>query len=212
MPLVLSFDTETDGLVDNHQPASHPSQPYLVELGCVLFDLDTGREWQVINLVVRPEPDQRPIPAGATSVHGISTERATEVGVPLVVACAVLSNLAKLAPVSVAHNHSFDLLVLGAAFHRIGRPLPALNSRCTQNLATAIMNLPPSERMLRAGFNKPKPPKLSELYTYLFGEELVGAHGALTDARACGRAYRELVIRGLVPGAEIDDGSRMTDG
>ena len=211
MTLTLSWDTETSGLTNNREPPSHPSQPHLVQLGAVLFDDLYETEHAVLSLVVRP--DGYVIPKEAADVHGITTEIALRVGVPLVVALAMFSNLVKLARVTVAHNETFDLKVLAAAFHRIGRPCPALVSRCTQNLATPLMRLPPSARMIAAGFgHKFKPPKLSELYAWLFSEELVGAHGALADARACGRAYREMVIRGMVPGVEIDDGSRMTDG
>jgi DNA polymerase-3 subunit epsilon len=84
-----------------------------------------------------------------------------------------------------------------AAFHRAGKTdvMPALNPRCTQALSSPLLNLPPSERMRAAGFSKPKPPKLSESYQFFFNEELVGAHDALVDARACARVYLELVKR-----------------
>jgi DNA polymerase-3 subunit epsilon len=47
--------------------------------------------------------------------------------------------------------------------------------------------------MLAAGFNKPKPPKLSECIQFFFNEELVGAHDALVDVRACVRVFRHLM-------------------
>jgi DNA polymerase-3 subunit epsilon len=49
--------------------------------------------------------------------------------------------------------------------------------------------------MKKVGFTKWKPPNLGECYRFLFEEELVGAHGALTDAKACARVYFELQRR-----------------
>jgi DNA polymerase-3 subunit epsilon len=58
--------------------------------------------------------------------------------------------------------------------------------------AAPIVNLPPTERMLAAGFNKPKAPKLEECIHHFFGETLAGAHDALVDVRACARVYFHL--------------------
>lgn len=55
-----------------------------------------------------------------------------------------------------------------------------------------IVNLPPTPKMVAAGFTKPKPPSLTECMRFFFNEDLVGAHGALTDARACARVFHEI--------------------
>jgi DNA polymerase III subunit epsilon len=194
---VLAYDTETTGFTNNREPPSHPSQLHLVQLAATLYSDDGERLLGALALIVRPEGYE--IPKPASDVHGITTELALACGVPLIVACAAFSNLAKLATVSVAHNHDFDLKVLGAAFHRCGRPLPALNSHCTKNLAEAVVNLPPTERMKAAGFgHKPKAPTLGECYRFFFNETLEGAHDALVDARACARVYFELMRKGAV--------------
>jgi DNA polymerase-3 subunit epsilon len=196
MTLILAWDTETSGFVNDHEPPSHPSQPHLVQLGAVLLDEETGLECNLISLIVKP--DGWVIPDQAAAVHHITTGLATRVGVPLLVALAMWSNLAKLAQHHVAHNAQFDLRVLQAAFHRAGRPFPPVDPRCTKQLASPVLNLPPTARMLAAGFNKPKDPTLTECVRFFFDEDLVGAHGALADARACGRVYLELVKRGVV--------------
>jgi hypothetical protein len=41
--MILFFDTETNGLTLNDQPASHPAQPHLVQLAAILTE-DGGRE------------------------------------------------------------------------------------------------------------------------------------------------------------------------
>ncbi len=190
--MLLAFDTETDGLINYHETYSHASQPHIVQLSAILYD-DEENERSLMSVIVKP--DGYSIPQAAANVHGITTEQASNYGVPLVVALAMFNHLAKAADAHVAHNVSFDLCVLGAAFHRAARPQHPLNPRCTQNLSTPILNLPPSPRMIAAGFNKPKPPRLSECYQFFFNEQLEGAHDALVDARGCARVYFELMRR-----------------
>ena len=69
---------------------------------------------------------------------------------------------------------------------------------CTMSASSAIMKLPPTEKMISAGFNKPKPPKLSDAYEHFFGKNLEGAHNALVDVRACKEVYFELLKRNAV--------------
>ena len=63
---------------------------------------------------------------------------------------------------------------------------------CTMEAAAPIVNLPPTERMLAAGFNKPKAPKLEEAIRFFFDESLDGAHDAMVDVIACRRIYFHL--------------------
>jgi len=178
----VAFDTETDGITD---------PIHLVELGAVLVD-DDGNERASISLIIRP--DGWMIPEGAARVHGITTEMATCYGVPLVVAIAALTNLWSVAALRVAHNLEFDDKIINTAIVSLGRTstLTWPPAACTKELASPVLNLPPTERMLAAGYNKPKPPSLRECYQHFFGEDVPGAHGALADARACARVYRAL--------------------
>ena len=190
---VLAYDTETTGLVNTKALPSDPSQPHLVQFAGILYDTELKREIATVMVIVKP--DGWVIPKGAADVHGITTEIATECGVPLALALASFSNLVRISNDHVAHNEEFDQRVLQAQFHRLKRPFPAVNARCTKNLATPIVNLPPSDRMRAAGFNKPKPPTLTECVDFFFGEKLEGAHDALVDTRACLRVYLEILRR-----------------
>lgn len=175
--LFCAFDFETDGIHD----------PNLVELGAVL--MDDAHEITCVSLVVRP--DGWTIPEEATKVHGISDAAARSTGVPLVIAIAVLSNMFAVAEIRVAHNLEFDEKVIGRAITRLGRrsTIPWPPAQCTKELATPILNLPPTERMLAAGYDKSKPPSLAECYRHFFNGDVSGAHGALADARACAKIY-----------------------
>ena len=191
--LTLAWDTETDGLVLDREKPSHPGQPHLVELGCVLYD---GEESRVVCNLVVYQPLLGTIPEKATSVHGLSFDMTGKLGVPLVVACAIFSNLVKLSDRQVGHNTQFDIKLMQAEFHRLGRPFPVMNPLCTRELSEPILKLPPTERMIKYGHgDKFKSPNLTECWRFFFDEPLIGAHGAQVDARASARVLFEIERR-----------------
>lgn len=192
--MFLVFDTETSGLPLRNQPLDHPGQPHIVQLAAILVD-EGGHERASLSVIV--EPDGWVIPDAAAAVHGITTEIAMHCGVPLSAAIWPFICLRSQASVTIAHNHDFDASLIEIALHRMParasgyHPGPG-KSFCTMVAATPVLNLPPTERMVAAGFNKPKPPKLTECVKHFFGEDLAGAHDALTDVRACWRVYQHL--------------------
>ena len=189
----LFFDTETTGVFFDHLTDLDEAQPHLVQLGALLHD-SSGCEVSTVDLIVDPKVA---IPEGATKVHGITNEVAHALGVPEVGAVGILQRLMASADVLVAHNVDFDLRVARVAMIRAGHQLRAPRLvRCTMAAASAIMKLPPTERMKAAGFDKPKPPKLSEAAQFFFGETHEKAHSAIHDVRMCARVYYELVRRG----------------
>jgi DNA polymerase-3 subunit epsilon len=205
-PLVLAYDTETTGFLAGDDPA-HPDQPHLVQFAAILADLD-GVERASVSVIIKPRGYT--IPKKASDVHGVTTEIAERCGVPLGTAVAMFDRLIKPASYVVAHNKGFDEVVMGAAWHRhsaqLADPSPDLLTvigdrprHCTQALSAPIINLPPTEKMLKAGFNKPKAPKLAEAVEFFFKEDLAGAHTALADARGCLRVFLELMALGAVP-------------
>jgi DNA polymerase III subunit epsilon len=62
-------------------------------------------------------------------------------------------------------------------------------AECTQALSTPILKLPPTEKMLRAGFRKNKSANLGEAYQFFTGRPLQGAHSAMVDVDACMACY-----------------------
>lgn len=196
MTYILFYDTETSGLVHKDLPPDHPSQPHLVQLGLVLAD-QGGRELAAVELIIKPNGFE--IPKQASDVHGITTDLALAVGVPLMTALSVYCQLRAIADEMVAYNLPFDELLMAAAISRSGRKPshPGPNKRtCAMHLATPIVNLPPTPRMVAAGFGgKPKTPNLTEAHQFFFGKAFEGAHGALSDCRATLRVYYEILRR-----------------
>lgn len=191
----LFFDTETTGFPRRDLPLDHPRQPRIVQLACILAE-DDGTERASLSLIVRP--DGWSIPAEAAAIHGIDDALAERAGVPIDMALRLLLDMARQTSLVVAHNVAFDVEVAQIGLHQIRQPdaateIGAMPRACTMNLATPILKLPPTERMLAAGFNKPKAPKLAECVRHFFDEPLEGAHDALVDVRACARVYRHLM-------------------
>jgi DNA polymerase-3 subunit epsilon len=56
-------------------------------------------------------------------------------------------------------------------------------------MATPIIKLPPTAKMVAAGRHHPKTPNLGEAYRFFTGHELEGAHSALVDVDACIACY-----------------------
>ncbi len=202
----LVFDTETTGLPNNREPPDHPSQPHLVQLCALLLDPETQRERSVMSVIIKP--DGWTVPPDAYKVHGITTEIAEACGVPLIVAMAMFSNLVRQSTCQVAHNVDFDMKIILAACARLKRPLQGvLNPRCTVNMTTPLLKLPPTERMIAAGFgSKWKSPTLAECVRFFFDEELESAHDAFVDARACARIYFEVLRRTADAPPRVNEG------
>lgn len=193
--MILAFDTETTGLPDFKAPSDAPQQPHLVQLAIILMD-DNLMELSSASLIVKP--DGWEIPADIAKIHGITTDLATRVGIPEKVATDLYVALQyDTGATALAHNVNFDLRIMRIAMLRAGytkawqeeRPL---KTYCTMETAKPIVNLPPTAKMVSAGFNKPKAPRLSECIKHFFDEELDGAHNALVDVRACVRVFQHL--------------------
>lgn len=190
---VLFFDTETTGFLDDRLPVDHEAQPYIVQLAAQLCD-DEGAALAGFCLIVDPKVA---IPERAAAVHGITNARATQFGVSAEFALQAFTHLYQRADLVCAHNIKFDKGVIEVAIARhYGKTMPLCKPLfCTMEAASPIVNLPPTERMRAAGFDKPKPPKLEECVQHFFNEKLDGAHDAMVDLIACRRVY--LHIKGL---------------
>ena len=189
--MYLFFDTETTGLPDFNYPDRLDYQPHIVQLAALLTDGD-GREHGFFKTLIRP--DGWEIPAAAAAVHGISTGDCAAFGVSIHLAMVLFTKLSANARVIVAHNIRFDAFVTKVEMRRLGKSEFAVGQDqfCTMEAASPIVNLPPTDRMLAAGINKPKSPRLEECVRFFFDEDLEGAHDAMADVRACARVFFEL--------------------
>ena len=199
--ILLAYDTETTGL-PKKGPAPIEAQPHVLQLALSLYDNDARPIFELSTLIRPEEGEVLDIHPQALEVHGITAEMCWDLGIRRRTAMALLSHAAQRATHSCAHNASFDLQLLGFTAKREGATLPPLllsaNNICTCDVATPVLNIPPTAAMLRAGRTGPKRANLGECYQFFFGEELVGAHDALVDTRACARVFFELRKRGAI--------------
>lgn len=197
MSLIIFIDTETCGIPSDRLPDDHPVQPPLVQLGAILVDEDNGAEWAALDVVIRP--NGYTIPTQASNVHGVTTQVAELVGIPLSCVVPMYVHLRSRADKIVAFNKAFDLTIMRQAIARNGKPVTLQGPdvvECAMELASPIMKMPPTDRMIAAGRGGQfKNPSLVEAYRFFFGEDYAGAHSAIADARATARVYFEIKQR-----------------
>lgn len=188
----LFFDSETQGLPLFKEPSEDPRQPHIVQLAACLVDLDTRKTIASMDVIVRPKGWT--IPDDVAKIHGITTEHASDVGIPESIALAMFMELYS-GRLRIAHNESFDSRILRIALLRHGHSALAADTwkaapaECTQQLSTPILKLPPTEKMLAAGRTHFKSANLSEAYKHFTGKDLIGAHSAMADVQACMAVY-----------------------
>ncbi len=187
--MILIFDTETTGLPrDWNAPLSDGDNwPRLVQLAWQLHDKD-GKLISRGNQIVQPEGFT--IPYNSTKIHGITTERAQDEGVPLSdVVKEFMADAAK-AKYVMGHNIGFDVNVVGAELLRLGQPCEPLTDMAvidSKDEGTDFCAIPGG----RGG--KFKWPTLTELHLKLFGEGFGDAHDAAYDVAATARCFFEMV-------------------
>ena len=189
---VLFFDTETTGLPVWGEPSGGDNQPHLVQLGAILMDVSTREEKATIDTIIRP--DGWTIPDKVAAIHGITTERAMDEGIPESEALAMLMEIWKPEITRVGHNQSFDERILRIAILRYMDEAAAEawksgEKACTGLLAKPICKMLPKNQW---GF---KMPKLIEAYNHFHGRDFDGAHTAMADARACAEVYWKIMDR-----------------
>ena len=188
---MLFFDTETTGIPLNYKAPSSDTQnwPRLVQLAWILTDKE-GTRIHTGNLVIKP--DGFVIPADATKVHGITTQRAKEEGVPLAEVIERFKSDLDMATYIVGHNIEFDKKIVGAEMIRLGMKdeLEKKKSYCTMQSSIDFCKIPG-----KYGY---KYPKLQELYKKLFGSEFENAHDAMSDIEATEKCFWELKKRKLI--------------
>lgn len=190
----LVYDTETSGLPDWGKPSEDPCQPRIVQLCAELFDDESGKVLAQMNHII--EPDGWTVPQDVADIHGISTELASAVGVPMMYVLPVFMKMWVRSDHRVAHNETFDMRMVRIELFR--HPIfgeskadawKAGLAFCTQAKSSPILKLPPTEKMLAAGRKHPKSPNLGEAYEFFTGRKLENAHDAAVDVAACKSVY-----------------------
>lgn len=182
---IIFYDTETTGLPDWKAPSESETQPHLVQLAAIVTE-DDGKVITEIDLIIKP--DGWKIPDEVIAIHGITNEKALEVGLSEEDAVKQFFSLWN-GQKRVSHNRTFDQRIMRIAAKRYMDDIfPEIWAETEEHDCTMLM-AKPIMQMLPKGKYGFKQPKLSEAYLFFTGKELEGAHNALTDARACMEIY-----------------------
>ena len=198
--MYLIFDTETTGLPRNWNAPLTDSDnwPRCIQIAWQLHDA-MGNVLEHQDYLVEPKGFN--IPFDAEKIHGISTDLASQQGIPLMEVIEKFSEVLEQTKFIVGQNVGFDLNIMGAEYLRLGleNPLPnfPVLDTCTETTAQ-LCQIPGG----RGG--KFKLPTLSELHTFLFDESFAEAHNATADVEATTRCFFELLRREIFTADELD--------
>lgn len=197
--MYIIFDTETTGLPKRWDApiTDTDNWPRCIQIAWQLHD-EQGKLIEHQDYLIKP--DGFNIPYDSEKIHGISTDLATEKGVPLQDVLHKFNEALGKAKFVVGQNIGFDLNIMGSEFYRYGVDSPMGNmpilDTCTE-VTAELLKLPGG----RGG--KFKLPTLTELHSYLFGVPFAEAHNATADVEATTRCFFELIRREVFTPAEL---------
>ena len=185
MPIYLFGDTETTGFAKKKLGLIQAGQARVCQQAMMLTDGD-GRSLAEISHMIKP--DNWAIGAEAGAIHGFTNDHCEKYGISSKSAYVIFAQMASKADYLVAHNAEFDRYMweIEAAYH--GMEFPKTPWLCTKELATPIMAIPPTEKMLQYAFtrDKFKSPNLEEAVQFFCNRSLGdGAHDAMFDVKGC---------------------------
>lgn len=192
----IVFDVETTGLIDFKADLIAPHQPRICQLAAELAE-DDGTIVSSLNAIIKPDGWDS-MPEGAFSAHHITFERCMDEGRPMPEVLEEFNAMKAQAAARAAYNIPYDkkMMAREAGYHGVPHDSTGLESYCVMRMATPIVNMAPTGKMVKAGFGyKPKPPKLIEAYQYFFGRGFDGAHDAMADVQATRKIF--FMIRDL---------------
>ena len=196
--MYLIFDTETTGLPKNWNAPLEDldNWPRLVQLAWQVHGKN-GNLISAQNFIVKPEGFT--IPFNAEKIHGISTERAQKIGVPIAFVMDEFKKALEETDFAVGHNIEFDVKVMGAEYARADRDDGLMTKKTldTMRSSTNFCQLP-------GGRGKSfKFPTLSELNEKLFSVKIDNAHNASADVEATTRCFLELIRIGVFTAKDL---------
>lgn len=172
--LTLLFDTETTSLSANSLLAEQ-HQPKVIEFYGKI--METGEELEFFC-----NPGEK-LDKKVTEITGLTDDDLASQH-PFPHWAGFVRDLVQKATTVVAHNLSYDMLVLDKEFERMDDYVPWPAGKVCTVEATEHLK----------GYRL----SLSALHEELFGEPFSGAHRARQDVEAMERCYRELIARGEV--------------
>jgi len=167
----------------------------------MVYNTETGHLTHLFNEYI-DIPDHVDIIERVTEVTGIDRDVLDAKGIPMFYALTVFLQAVKKCDCIVAHNSSFDEKMIRFEMMRYGFSQKGVFDHahmcCTMKMGKPVCKLP-SPRF--DGIFKP--PKLCELYNFLFPDEKVeNLHNAIVDVFVCFRCFMKMAFEKHIP-AEV---------
>ena len=196
---VLIFDTETTGLPPsrtfNKGRDVLDKWPYIVQLSYILYDTDKNEIIHIRDNIIKLPSSVQMTPENM-KIHGITHEIINRLGKEKnVVLMQFIQDCINIDRI-VAHNLSFDLLMIQAEMERLNIDYyndfyATINKKlyCTMQASIDMCKL---IRTNKQGKDYNKFPTLSELHLHLFGTVPCNLHNALNDVIICLRCFYKI--------------------
>jgi DNA polymerase III epsilon subunit-like protein len=203
----LFFDTETTGLPKNRDEATKGpgNWPHIVSLSWRIYNNDKFERSE--SFIIKP--NNWNIPEDSINIHGITNEKAMNEGSELnyVINKFMEEFQNDAIQYLIAHNIEFDYNVLiNAILWDLKLPYPQFPKMfCTMKESKNIMRMPYGNG--RGGI---KPPKLSELYEFVFEKKPIAnqLHGSAYDTEILAdivmnyEPFKKILGLGITPSKE----------
>lgn len=225
MKTILFFDTETTGLVKDSSQSYlvEDNYPRIVQLAYELYILDENHHLIFVekgNYIIKPNGFE--IPEFATNVHGITTQKAIELGFNVGMILERFIDILCDADVFVAYSLEFDLGVVLSEWNRCMDNLTSLANYstseeelfgdnymgldiqnkgiCLMKSAAELLKIPkPVDKSYEGNY---KYLSLSDLYNHFYGydfrKRLKDKHDASWDVWALVRCFLEMQKQGHI--------------
>ncbi|MBB5276274.1 DNA polymerase III epsilon subunit-like protein [Rhizobium rosettiformans] len=200
--LSFVFDTETTGAAAKKDPFDQGNDKIMQFYGG-LYEHDLDKNYLVerkvedgstqlfldlqpivsFNFLVLTDKDPH---KQAVAVHGITKERANQIGIAPDNLAHLISDVMDVADRFVCHNITFDTRMVKHLFASENLDPAQVDEKehfCTMEYLKPIMRMTPKV------YGDWKNPKLIEAHQYIFGRGFEGAHDATADSNACAAIY-----------------------
>lgn len=178
---LLPFDSETTGMIFWKERSGLKKQPRMVQLAALLVDSETKETLESMDVII--EPDGWIIPQEAIDIHGITNEKAHDVGIPEKEVLEMWLDMWEKCTLRIAHNTTYDNRIIRIALKRYLPKLIPDDIWKDREFYYCTLNNYKKWIGGKSGHT------LEEAYKHFTGVELEGAHDAMVDTKACMEVY-----------------------